>query len=127
MLILLLASPMLCAGEVAFKLSLSTGGREEVREVQRIALSLPKGNAVSAKWEGHIVTARRGEVVFTAKVRGVFKVTINGRLLLEGAGDSIAQSMDKGVMLEAGANQLVAEFHSDGTEDAVVELDWKPR
>lgn len=118
------------------KRTLSAGGRTEVSEVPRIALAVPRGGAVSpklpaggfeARWEGRIVAPKRGDYVFTVKVRGALKVTINGRLEIEGAGTGMSHPMDKTLLLEAGANSLVAEFSSDGVEDAVLELDWKPR
>ena len=126
LLLTLLLTPMpFRGGEPAFKLRLTAGGRTETRAVDRIELARPRGGPIEAKWDGRIVAAQRGDCVFTAKVRGVFKLTINGRLVLEGAGDSIAQPMDARVPLEAGANLLAAEFASDGTEDAFVELTWK--
>jgi hypothetical protein len=79
----------------------------------------PKGQPVSpflpagpftAKWEGDILSELRGEYTFAADVRGAFKLTLNGTLILEGAGDSTAQTMNKTVQLSKGPNKLVAEF-----------------
>jgi len=134
---LLLVPLALGAGEAApFKRTLSAGGRTDVSEVARIALAVPRGGAVSprlpagafeARWEGRIVAPARGDYLFTVKVRGALKVTVNGRLEIEGAGTGMSHPMDKTLLLVAGANSLVAEFSSDGAEDAVLELDWKPR
>lgn len=124
------------ADSAPLRRTLSAGGRTEVSEVARVALAVPRGGAVSpklpagafaARWEGRIVAPRRGDYVFTVKVRGALKVTINGRLEIEGAGTGMAHPMDKTLALAAGANALAVEFSSDGAEDAVLELDWKPR
>jgi hypothetical protein len=135
--ILLLTPMILCAGDPAvISQRFTAGGRSEQREVKRIVLSVPKGGAVSpklpagpfeARWEGRINAARRAEYVFVVKVRGSLKVTINGRLEIEGAGTGMAHPMDKTLQLETGDNPFVVEFSSDGAEDAVLELDWKPR
>lgn len=137
-LLIALSLPLasLAAEPAALTLRLTAGGREEVRTVPRIALNVSRGAAVSprlpagafsAKWEGSLAAAKRGEYVFTVKVRGGFKLWIDGRLEMEGAGTGMAHPMDKTLWFEAGAHRLLAEFSADGAEDALIELDWKPR
>jgi mono/diheme cytochrome c family protein len=119
--------------EPGLVLTLSSGGKTDVRAARMVALFVPKGQAVSpflplgaftAKWEGAIVLPLRSELTFAADVKGVFKLTINGEAILEGAGDSSAQTMNKTLRLNKGANKVVAEFSSDGTTDAQVQLKW---
>lgn len=135
--IFLFAALPVCAGEPAsLSQRLTAGERTEVTRVPRIALSVPRGGAVSpklpagafqAKWEGEIVAAQRGEYFFTVKVRGSFTLKLNGRLEIEGAGTGMAHPMDKTLLLQAGENRLLVEFASDGAEDSIIEIDWKPR
>ncbi len=119
--------------EQGLTLHLSAGRRTDTRAARLVALYVPAGQAVSpflpagafaAKWEGEIASDLRAEYTFAADVRGAFKLTINGTLVLEGAGDSTAQTMNKTVQLNKGANLLVAEFESDGKEDASLQLTW---
>lgn len=118
------------------KQQLAAGGRSEISSVKRIMLHVPRGGAVSpklpagafqAKWEGAIVAAQRGEYIFTVKVRGAFTLKLNDRLEIEGAGTGMAHPMDKTLLLSAGENRLVVDYTSDGAEDSIIEIDWKPR
>jgi len=132
--IFLLAAFSTSAAEL--KQQLTAGGRSEVSDVKRIALNVPRAGAVSpklpagafqAKWEGAIVAAQPGEYVFTVKVRGGFTLKLNDRLEIEGAGTGMAHPMDKTLQLRAGENRLVVDYTSDGAEDSIIEIDWKPR
>jgi mono/diheme cytochrome c family protein len=119
--------------EPGLVLTLTAGGRTDTRGARLVALHVPKGQPVSpflpagaftAKWTGEILMPLRGEVTFGAVVRGVVKVTLNGQLLLEGAGDTTTQNVNKTVPLTKGGNALVVEFSSDGTYDAQLQLQW---
>ena len=114
-------------------LTLSAGGKTDARAARLVALHVPKGQAASpfvpagaftAKWEGEIASALRAEYTFAADIQGAFKLTLNGTLILEGAGDTTSQTVNKTVQLKKGANALVAEFASDGKDDAMIQLKW---
>ncbi len=114
-------------------LTLSAGEKTDSRTARLVALYVSKGQPVSpflpagpftAKWEGDILSELRGEYTFSADVRGALKVTINGQLILEGAGDATSQPMNKTLQLNKGANRFVAEFASDGQQDASLQLKW---
>jgi len=119
--------------EQGLTLSVSAGGARDVRSARMVALSVPARQAVTpfvpagpfvATWEGTITSELGGEYTFAAEMRGVFTLKINGTLVLEGAGDSTAQTMNKTVQLNKGANRFVAEFQADGQDDASVQLTW---
>jgi cytochrome c1 len=119
--------------EPGLTLRLNAGGRSDTRAARLVALYVPAGQPVSpflpggafaATWEGDIMAELRAEYTFAAEMRGAFKLTLNGQLVLEGAGDSTAQTMNKTFQLKKGANHLVAEFESDGQQDASLQLKW---
>ena len=114
-------------------LTLSAGGKSDTRASRLITLYAPKGEpispflpagAFSARWEGEINSQLRAEYTFAAEIKGAFKLTINGQPVLEGAGDTTSQSVNKTIQLNKGGNKLVAEFASDGTSDAMIQLKW---
>ncbi|HET6407161.1 MAG TPA: c-type cytochrome [Chthoniobacteraceae bacterium] len=114
-------------------LTLTSGGMSDTRGARLVSLYAPAGKPVSpflpagpftARWEGEILSSLRAEYTFSAEVKGTFKLTLNGQLILEGAGDSTAQSVNKAVQLNKGGNKLVAEFSNDGTTDGMVQLKW---
>lgn len=114
-------------------LTFSAGGKSDTRPARLVALYVPAGQPVTpflapgpftAKWEGAINSPLRSEYTFAAEVKGSFKLTINDKLILEGAGDDASQSMNKAFQLSKGANTIVAEFASDGKSDAMVRLNW---
>jgi mono/diheme cytochrome c family protein len=148
---LLLASPLLFA-ESAVKapplpamkdkavqgltLTFTAGGKSDTRPARLIALAVPAGapvtpflpaGAFTAKWEGAIVSPLRAEYTFAAEMKGALKVTINGAVLFEGAGDVTSQVVNKTLQLNKGPNQIVAEFSSDGKEDALLKFTWSSR
>ena len=117
-------------------LTFAAGGKRDVRAARLLALAVPGGTPVTpflpagpfgARWEGAIVSSLRGEYTLAAEVRGAFKLTVNGVLLLEGAGDASAQVVSKTVQLKKGPNPVVAEFSSDGKEDASLLVTWSSR
>ena len=114
-------------------LTLTAGGKTDTRAARLVSLYAPAGKPVSpflpagaftARWEGEIVSSLRAEYTFAAEIKGTFKLTINGQLILEGAGDSTAQSVNKTIQLSKGGNKLVAEFSNDGATDGMVQLKW---
>lgn len=114
-------------------LTLSAGGKSDTRASRLITLYVRKGEPVSpflpagpfsARWEGEINSQLRAEYTFAAEIRGAFKLTINGQPILEGAGDTTSQSVNKTIQLNKGGNKLLAEFASDGTADAMIQLKW---
>jgi len=117
-------------------LTVAAGGKTDVRTARLVTLYVPAGQPVtpfvpagpfSATWEGDISSPLRAEYSMHAEVRGSFKLTVNGKLLLEGAGDAAVQSVSKAVQLNKGLNKLVAEFAADGKEDALVRLNWSAK
>ncbi len=117
-------------------LTFTAGGKSDSREARLIALHVPAGAAVtpflptgafSAKWEGEINSPLRSEYTIAAEVRGALTLSINGKPVFEGAGDSTAQVMNKTLQLNKGGNKIVAEFSADGKEDAILQLTWSAR
>jgi len=114
-------------------LSMRAGGKLDTRAARLVTLYVPKGEPISpflpvgpftATWLGEINSTLRAEYTFAAEIKGVFKLSINGEEILEGAGDTTAQTVNKTVQLKKGGNALVAEFSSDGTSDASIQLKW---
>lgn len=114
-------------------LTLTSGGKTDVRSARLVSLYAPAGQPVSpflpagafsAKWEGEIVASLRAEYTFAAEMKGTFKLTLNGEVILEGAGDTTSQTVNKTVRVNKGGNKLVAEFGSDGKSDAMLQLKW---
>src|SRR5687768_17087890 len=102
-------------------LTLNAGGKSDTRASRLITLYVRKGEPVSpflpagafsARWEGEINSQLRAEYTFAAEIKGAFKLTINGQAVLEGAGDTTSQSVNKTIQLNKGGNTLVAEFVS---------------
>jgi mono/diheme cytochrome c family protein len=114
-------------------LTFSAGDKTDSRRARLIALYVPANQSPTpflppgpfvARWEGNIHAALRSEFTFAADVKGSFKLTINGKAVLEGAGDTTSQTMNKTFQLNKGANPIVAEFMSDGASDAMLRLNW---
>jgi mono/diheme cytochrome c family protein len=114
-------------------LTCTADGKSDARKARLVALYVPAGQPVTpflpagpfiARWEGGIQSSLRSEYTFAADVKGSFKLTINGKPVLEGAGDSTSQSVNKTFQLNKGANAFVAEFVSDGKSDALLRLNW---
>src|SRR5688572_25696234 len=114
-------------------LTFSAGDKTDARRARLIALYVPAkqpptpflpAGPFSARWEGNIHASLRSEYTFAADVKGSFKLTINGKLVLEGAGDTTSQTVNKVFQLNKGANPIVAEFASDGSSDAMLRLNW---
>jgi cytochrome c2 len=114
-------------------LTIEAGGKSDTRGARLVALHVAAGQPVSpflppgpfaARWEGEITSPLRAEYTFAADVRGAFKLTVNGTLVLEGGGDSTVQTMNKLIQLSKGGNKFVAEFASDNTEEASILLKW---
>lgn len=113
--------------------TVTAGGKTDTRAARLVSLHVPKGQpitpfvpagAFTAKWEGDIVSPLRAEYTIGADVQGALKVTLNGTLILEGAGDGTVQTVNKPVQLSKGPNKLLVEFASDGTTDATLQLKW---
>lgn len=140
---LLLCLPLTFAGaneparfEPGLLLRLSAGGRGETRVASLVSLDVPAGESVAsglppgafaAKWEGEILSEQEADYVFTVAMRGAFTLTLNGELVLEGAGDNTVQTMDKIFRLKKGGTSFVAVLQSDGTQDASVRLSWQTK
>lgn len=126
--------PAAAAGPVSgLALTLSSGGKTDTRPSRLVALYAPKGQPVSpflpvgpftATWIGELSRPLRSEFTFEADVRGSFKLTVNGTALFEGQGGAAGQKLSKKVRLNKGANKIVAEFASDGQQDASIRLLW---
>ena len=66
----------------------------------------------------------RGEYTFSVEVRGQVKVSVNGETILDAAGAAAAQSADKTIQLQKGANHFVVDYATDGEDDAQLQLHW---
>ena len=117
-------------------LTVTSGGKTDVLPARLVALFVPAGKPATpfvpagpftAKWEGEVTTPLRGEYTFFAEVKGAFRLSVNGKDLLEGAGDATAQTVNKAVQLNKGGNKIVAEFSSDNSSDAMLQLWWSTR
>jgi mono/diheme cytochrome c family protein len=114
-------------------LTFSAGDKTDSRRARLIALYVPAQQSptpflppgpFTARWEGNINAALRSEFTFAADIKGMFKLAINGKAVLEGAGDTTSQTVNKTFQLNKGANPIVAEFTSDGASDALLRLTW---
>jgi len=114
-------------------LTFSAADKTDSRGARLIALYVPAkqpptpflpAGPFTARWEGNINAALRSEFTFAADIKGSFKLTINGKAVLEGAGDTTSQTVNKIFQLNKGPNPIVAEFTSDGASDALVRLNW---
>jgi cytochrome c551/c552 len=114
-------------------LTLSAGGKTDTRPARLVALHVPAGQPVSpflaagpftATWSGNIDRPLRSDFTFSADVTGSFKLSVNDVVVLETAGDATAEKLSKKIRLKKGANKIVAEFASDGKQDATVRLLW---
>ena len=102
-------------------------GKSDTTTSRLAALYVPKGAPATpfvpagpfkAVFTGDIDSPLRADVTFFVKARGVVKVNINGAPALDD------KTTEKSVQLSKGANRVVVEFTSDGTQDAQLQLDW---
>ncbi len=102
-------------------------GKSDTTTSRLAALYVPKGAPATpfvpagpfkAVFTGDIDSPLRADVTFFVKARGVVKVSINGAAALDD------KKTEKSVQLSKGANRVVVEFTSDGTQDAQLQLDW---
>ncbi|HEX8311048.1 MAG TPA: c-type cytochrome [Chthoniobacteraceae bacterium] len=121
---------------IGLALTFSAGGKTDTRPARLVALHVPAGQPVSpflaagpftATWTGEINRPLRSDYVFSADVSGSFKLTVNDKVVLETAGEATAEKLNKKVRLNKGANRIVAEFASDGKQDATVRLLWSSK
>lgn len=117
-------------------LTFTSGGKSDTRHARLIALAVPAGapatpflpaGPFTAKWEGSILSPLRSQYTLGVEVQGSVKVTVNGTLLIEGAGNTTSQRMDKAVQLNKGANAILVEFASDSRTDAWLQMTWSSR
>jgi mono/diheme cytochrome c family protein len=110
-------------------LTISSGGKSDTRDARLAALFVPAGQAATpfvpagqftAKWEGAVDSPLREEYTFSADVLGTFKVSLNGKSILEGA----AHAEGKPVQLNKGENKLLVEYQSPASGDAMFRLNW---
>ena len=122
--------------EQGLTLTFTVGEKSDTRDARLIALYVPAGapvtpflpaGAFTARWEGEINSPLRAEYTIAATVRGTLTLSINGQQILEGAGDTTAQTMNKTLQLNKGGNKIVAEFSSDGKEAALLQVAWSSR
>jgi mono/diheme cytochrome c family protein len=122
--------------EQGLTLTFTVGEKSDTRDARLIALYVPAGTPVTpflpagaftARWEGEINSPLRTEYTIAATVRGTLTLSINAQQILEGAGDTTTQTMNKTLQLNKGGNKIVAELSSDGTEDAMVQVTWSSR
>ena len=102
-------------------------GKSDTTTSRLAALYVPKGAPATpfvpagpfkAVFTGDIDSPLRADVTFFVKARGQVKVSINGAAALDD------KTTEKSVQLSKGANRVVVEFTSDGTQDAQLQLDW---
>jgi hypothetical protein len=114
--------------EQGLTLTFTVGEKSDTRDARLIALYVPAGTPVTpflpagaftARWEGEINSPLRAEYTIAATVRGTLTLSINGQQILEGAGDTTAQTMNKTLQFNKGGNKVIADFFSDGKEDAI--------
>src|SRR5688572_27472356 len=87
--------------EQGLTLTFTVGEKSDTRDARLIAWYVPAGAPVTpflpagpftARWEGEINSPLRTEYTITATVRGTLTLSINGQQILEGAGDTTAQT-----------------------------------
>ena len=105
----------------------------DVRLARLVALNVPAAEPTTpflpagpfqATWEGSLAVNLPDDYAFAATCRGSVKVTVNGKLALEGTGDGEASLVGKPIRLKSGNNKLVVQFLSPPAGDALLRLDW---
>ncbi|MEK0445124.1 MAG: hypothetical protein RLZZ399_445, partial [Verrucomicrobiota bacterium] len=114
-------------------LSLSAGGKTDVRRDRIIALHVPEGAAGSpflpkgkfgAQWDTVLSLPLRKAVQFAAEGRGTVKLSVNGKALFEGALSEGPTRLEGGVELLKGGNVVRVEYQSPASGDASLRLLW---
>jgi mono/diheme cytochrome c family protein len=108
-------------GLVATHRDAKPGGAEVVQLEPAIALALKADEAAhprlaapagTVRWDGFLNVLRAGEYQFSAVLRGKFRLTIAGKVVLdaEARADEPASALGPAMRLEAGIHPLAAEF-----------------
>ncbi len=109
------------------------GEQTDSRESRHLALHIPADTIPSpflskgpftARWEGFIASPLRADHSFQVRVRGHFKLTLNGTQILDTHSPELTLGEPKRAQLNKGANLLVAEFTPEPAGDATVQLLW---
>ncbi len=117
-------------------LSFTAGGKTDTRHARLVTLFVPKGTpatpflpagAFTAKWEGEINAALRARYTLHAEVRGGFRLSVNGVVVLETASGDELKTVSKPIQLNKGATKIIAEYTNDGKSDASVQLKWSSK
>ncbi|MDB6151566.1 MAG: Cytochrome c class, partial [Chthoniobacteraceae bacterium] len=114
----------------------TAAGKIDSRSARLLTLFVPKGEPVTpflpagpftAKWEGEINSPLRAQYTFHAEVRGSFRLSVNGAVLLETVPGNQLQTISKALQLNKGATTILAEYSSDGSGDAAIQFKWSSK
>jgi mono/diheme cytochrome c family protein len=122
--------------EQGLTLTLSQGGKTDVRATRLISLYVPELTSptpflapwpFTATWTGFLNQRLRNEVVFSVLGRGKVVVKIAGKTVLDADGDDFAGKPSAQVKLEKGNNPIEVTYTSPQKGDAWVRLLWASR
>jgi len=108
----------------------------DTRTARLIALFVPSGEAPSAftsagpfkaTFEGDINLRLRTYVRFSAEGRGKLTLAVDGKQVLEAAGDDLSKTLSDEVRLGKGKTHIVAVYESPDTGDANFRLFWSSK
>ena len=127
------------AGGLGLDLRLATLGSpklEDHRHARLVALHVPAGAPASpflparrftATWRGFLNLDLRTRLTFSARGRGKVKLTVRGKVLLEGEADDLSTLGSKAARVRKGENPFVLEYTAPESGDATVRLLWQGR
>ncbi|MCX6926055.1 MAG: c-type cytochrome [Verrucomicrobia bacterium] len=105
----------------------------DIRCVRLPALFVPAGAPATpfldsgpfhCRWEGFLKMEINGEKTFAAEGLGKTTIKINGQVVLDNAGESLAGTRSKSVPLRRGLNQFELDYESPAAGDAEFRLAW---
>ncbi len=114
-------------------LTLTAGGKTDVRKDRLVALHVPEGASVSpflpkgpfeAQWDSVVTVSLRKKVTLLAEGAGKIKVSVNGESVFEGEMSEAGKRLEGSVELQKGGNVLKVEFTSPSKGEATCRLLW---
>lgn len=116
--------------------TITANGKTDTRVARQIALHVPHGDpatpfldataGLKARIEGFINIGLRGRYYFTVTGRGTFKLSIEGKVVLEGKAEDLStiEKSDR-IRMSKGANPFVLEYESPAKGHAEIVIFWE--
>ncbi|MGV3772231.1 MAG: c-type cytochrome [Verrucomicrobiales bacterium] len=86
-----------------------------------------KPGPFSAEFNGLVSVDLRGQYAFQAELRGKAEISVNGRSLMEAAGEGTTTEISRQVRLNKGTNLVTVKFTSAVKGDSQFRLYWAPK